>query len=489
MEFDEDGNEVDPDLLIGTLLYWCAPLTAAQLCFAEMPAASSALEGMDDHNGSSDPFSPETQINGLHLASGLSTACGHDMLDGGEAMDALDPSRRTLAFELASLESTEHNNDLLAELGIDQPHLDDAGHDSIDQVHNDASTHVGDPSLSDQPYRTASQTPLRKAKSRASCASLQHSPDARTAIQHKHSHSFSAVYGMTKEETEDALETALLSDQTKDCLALDEAISCVSSFTARLQESNDVGAYKQTSIEQLATSLVKDMYKAAKRREDHLHEVQDVQKLLDSLDPTWQAVFANMDPMSVNDFDSSGDNLLKIRKSRLAILVEGEVGTQSSKDSSAAMLYGTSPPQVELVELRLLTESLITSLGALSEQMQIAKAANHDVSRRVKSLESGVARMKGESEALERSFAHIAAFEAQEEKLASTSAHLRQTALPGLADSRRRKVSSNSTRSQSSNGSLGGSFGRYSQQIRGELRTTAKMLESAHERARLLLSV
>ena len=453
-----------------------------------MPEQPNGLGETFRNATQADPFSLESQLLGLQSANGLPAQFEDNDANGGN-LDAMDPSRRTLAFELASVEPTAHNSDLLAELGIE---------DAPGQGNRDASlpaddddgpgdrSHIEDESLLSHESENPARTPLRKAKSRASYASLRQSPDTRTGVAHKPSLSFSNGYTL-HEEAEEDVEHALSRSQAEGQAKLSETMLGVQEFIVKLQDSNDPAvADQQNLIERLATSYIKDMYKSAKAREDSLRELREVQRAWENPDPAWQTILADLEPILPHEYGLPSESLLPIRKTRLATLVEEESGPAHASANGSSPLLQDTKVLAQLVHMRSLTDSLIASLYTVSEQTQIAKAANHDISRRLKSLDSGVVKIRGEAESLERSLKHIAAFEAEEQK-DTLGSRLKQTALPGLAEPRRRKTSSNSTRSISSNGSLGAS-GRYSQQVKGELKSASRLLESAHERARLLLT-
>lgn len=446
-----------------------------------MPEHASGLGQAFEHGGQLDSLSLESQLQGLKSASGLPTTFG----EGGETLeDALDPSHRTLAFELANLEHSGHNDDLLAELDIDQPQQGRAA--PFDKQELLDTSYDAESSYNGLPQGSAVHTPLRKAKSQASHMSLQQSPNGHGSLVHKQSRSFSNAIGIQEVQNEEDLVAALSATQSADQAKLDESMSAVAGFITQLEQSNDPASDMQTAVERIATVFVKDLYRAAQKRDEYLAELKEVQKALDNPDPTWQAALAEVEPMLPHEFGLPNESLLPIRKTRLATLVEEEQGQQQAGGKVGRISPADGKLFNQMVDLRSLTDGVIASLAAISEHSQIAKAANHDISRKLKALESGVARMKSEAESLERSIAHIAAFEAEEAKAMTGS--IKQTALPGLAEPRRRKVSTNSSRSISSNGSLGAS-GRYSLQVKGEMKAAAKLLESAHEQAKVLLTV
>ena len=451
-----------------------------------MPEQPNGLGNIFGTDTQLDPFSLEGQLQGLGSASDLPANFDDNTYNGGDTIDGLDPSRRTLAFELASAEPTAHNSDLLAELGLDQDAT--AASDVSFQDHQEPSelSYDAGHGVNGRATDAALQTPLRKTKSRASYASLRQSPDARSL--HKPSLSFSTATGAHNED-EEAAERFLSLSYANDLANLDQTMQAVSTFIVNLEGNNDTSADQQLSLERGATSYVKDVYRAAKSKEDAVRELKEVQKALENPDPTWQAILADLEPILPHEYGLPSESLLPIRKTRLATLIEEEGEPIRAVPSSAGNTtkLHDNRLQAQLADLRMLTDSLVASLGAVSEQTQIAKAANHDISRRLKSLDSGVSRIRSETEALERSLAHIAAYEAEEARYLQQNALFKQTALPGLAEPRRRKISSNSSKSVSSNGSVGAS-GRYSQQVKGGMKSASKLLESAHERARILLA-
>ena len=451
-----------------------------------------------------------------------------------------EASRHSLAFELASaMDPVSGSASLMAELG-----LNDGAHGGLQVHQEELEDHDEDRSIGQPETRsggnhhrraatTASstlggtdqslRTPLRKAKSRASYASLGASPSAGPAgvgaSPPLNGPSATSAFWEQQREEEDESDAAAFQEQA---VALRECMSSTDIFLSRLREHDDVAVTdgsavgqpassvwtdRQGAVETLASALIRAMYQYLKQREDELKVLRETEKALLDADPAWQTALAELEPLPLALYaEVSVPRDVPSQNGHLETLAEEGEDVDQIDGPAAISPAQPAPPAkgvdadfkeaaqsvtIQFMEVRSATEGAIASLGAISEHAQISKATNTDASRKLKSIDSALTRLRSEAESIERSQAYIRAREAEEaqEANAGGSTAPRQSALPGLsAAPRKRKTSSHSTRSASSSTASNSGTGRFSERVRSEMKAAISLLETSHERARVLLA-
>jgi type I site-specific restriction endonuclease len=258
-------------------------------------------------------------------------------------------------------------------------------------------------------------------------------------------------------------------------------------------------------VETLASALIRAMYEYLKHREEELKFLRETEKALLDQDPAWQSALAELEPLPLAlHADASPPREIAPQNGHLETLAE-ESEEVDQTDGPISAVQPALPPDdvdtdfkeavqsvtIQFMDVRTATEGIIASLGAISEHAQISKATNTDASRKLKSIDSALTRLRSEAESVERSQAYIRAWEAEEAQEANSggSTAPKQSALPGLsAVPRKRKTSSHSTRSTSSSTASNSGTGRFSERVRSEMKAAISLLETSHERARVLLS-
>jgi len=494
MDFDE-SNELDPDLLM------------------DMPSPShGGLGGLQGFGNALDGDEEEEHGYNGHLQNGSQVYDDHDLdVDDQQPLrrsanhyaEGSSTSRHSLAFELANaMEPTHTGSNLLQELGIEEEEEEGSTYNDVSSV-TIASEITGMTSLSKSSRRASSpsaahdppasptsssgRTLLRKSKSRASQASLR-----------PHTNGF----------TESTASRQVQEDETAS-IVFDHGIASLETSMATtrsfLEHIHDYGANvdaplessahdRQPALETLLNSFIKTLYECAKLREEQCKVLADTQKSFDDPDATWHAAFADLEPLPVYtpfaDPSSVQSHLLD------TVEEESEEAVPGSPSRDASQEHPPISPSLarlvlhDLADVRLVTDSLVDSLASIGEHTQVSRSTNVDAARKFKAITGGLSGLRSEAESVERSQSYIAEWERRE--LADVpDSSLRQSALPGLSSApRRRQSSNNSTASTTSLQSKASGIlsGKYSEQVRQEMKAALSLLEVSHTQARVLLA-
>jgi len=399
-------------------------------------------------------------------------------------------SRYSLAFELASaLEpSSDTTADLMAELGIEEDGQD------IHRTHNDLSfVSEHDEALDgllehDAPLSSAKSTPLRRTRRPESQASLRESRNI-------------AMSPAPAEEDDSTAEAALASanQSIQSFLAETDVFVRLLNTLNGTAESTEaqlasLPTERQFPVEKLVSTLTEALYELAKRREDQIKELKDIESAIGDPDPAWQMSLAEVEPLPAFQDFSSPD--VQYTTTLEDVQEEDEDDeTQAATIRLPQNSHNSASPRnpllPELAHLRNTTDLLIASLSSVADQTHVGKATNTGISRKLKSMQGALTGMRQEAESVERSIEYVRHWE-EKEFGANSISNIKVSALPTITPRRRKTSASSSilsTSSASSTGTARKISGSYSERVRGEMKAAFSLLETCHERARVLLSM
>jgi hypothetical protein len=401
-------------------------------------------------------------------------------------------SRYSLAFELASALEPSSNTtaDLMAELGIEEDGQD------MHTTHNDLSfvSERDDETLDgllehDAPLSSAKSTPFRRTRRPESQASLRESRNI-------------AMSPAPAEGDDSTAEAALASANQSIQSSLAETDVFVRLLntlngTAESTEAQlaSLPTERQFAAEKLVSTLTKALYELAKRREDQIKELKDIESAISDPDPAWQMSLAEVEPLPAFQDFSSPD--VQYTTTLEDVQEEDEDDeTQAATIRLPQNSHNSASPRnpllPELAHLRNTTDLLIASLSSVADQTHVGKATNTGISRKLKSMQGALTGMRQEAESVERSIDYVRHWE-EKEFGANSISNIKVSALPTITPRRRKtSASSSSILSSSSASSTGTSrkiSGSYSERVRGEMKAAFSLLETCHDRARVLLSM
>lgn len=250
---------------------------------------------------------------------------------------------------------------------------------------------------------------------------------------------------------------------------------------------------RQIIVERLASTLIRAMYTYLKKREEQLQELKEIgAAFLTSAVTSQIALVDHPNPLRLHTPPTY---------SQPPSLIEEDVEEPSDQLSLSSVLETYSQPLQcpsqsfshsnnlvsEFSSLRSITDALASSLSSIGDGVQVGKATNTKAYRKLRLLQSVLAGMRSEFESVERSQMHIRNWEHQQ--LYAIHPHSsRQSPLPSSPDNDVSEIVSTPAMfpSRTANGS---SLGRYSEQVKGELKRALSLLENSHDRARLLLTL
>lgn len=148
----------------------------------------------------------------------------------------------------------------------------------------------------------------------------------------------------------------------------------------------------------------------------------------------------------------------------LSTITEAEAEQSSLNRASVGTVNDYGVSQMSLV--RNVTDEVIGSLSAISEQLQVSKVAGSDIWRKLRATESGLSRLKTESESVQLSHERIESWESKH--------GLKESAIPGLSSP------SATIRATSSHSAFG-------KQAQKHYASTCDLLEKASAQAQRLL--
>lgn len=398
-------------------------------------------------------------------------------------------SRYSLAFELASALEPSSNTtaDLMAELGIEED--EHATQNDLSFVSEHEETLDGLPERDTSLISSSKSTPLRRTQLRESQAALRESRNM-------------AMLPAPAEGDDSTAEAALASANE----SIQGSLAEIDMFIRLLNTLNGTEANteaplhalpmeRQFAVEKLVSALTKALYELAKRREDQIKELKEMETAIGDPDPAWQMSLAEVEPLPVfREFSSAetqyNATLADVQEEDEDEDVDHQIAVAQEPRSSHPLASPRNPILPELLHLRNSTDLLITSLSSVADQTHVGKATNTGISRKLKSMQGALTGMKQEAESVERSIEYVKDWEEKEFGANSISA-LKVSALPTIAPRRRKTSASSSNLSSSSNSTTTARkiSGSYSERVRGEMKAAFSLLETCHEQARFLLTM
>lgn len=454
-----------------------------------------------------------------HLISDDANDGGFAAAEGHVEYHARRTNNFSLADELASAmdPSSSSGSTLLQELGLEEE--EEEGEEDVDDEHScatipsqsfspsrgrrdstsqrsDSQTRtVHEPPRSPNGYshghgHVGGRTSLRRPKSRASHVSLRHSVNGMASAvdrqMQEDEHAADAfAQGMVSIEHSIHSTQGFLEHIHDSWETLEESNAAE---PATSMSGSSLFRDRQPILERLLNTFIKTFYEFARLREDQTRELAEAETSLRDPDPAWQGVLAEMEPLPTCTLSSDPTST---PLHSLPTLVEESEDPSSGDDPSphAGERPATSTTHAQfavsggLSDLRLLTEGVVDTLGTISEHTQVGKATNLDAARKFRSMSGALTGLRSEAESVERSQAYLSEWEQRELQHDVRHSLVKQTALPSLSSApRSRKSSNNSTTSTTCILS-----GRYSDQVRQELKAAFSLLEASHDRARMLL--
>lgn len=451
-EYDQGGDDVDPDML--------------DLGLAPNSDSGSADVFGSSHHGSFSPYRAPQRRSNMRNVSGTSSSDGTGGAGGA--------SRQSLAFELAAAMDTDQSStsDLLNELGITEE-VDEEGQEDEYAEQEDEWDELGGNDRSNAQESPRSRhldlphhedplsTPMhrqRSSRSSALSSSAQGGSPAGPSTAHT-----SPPSGLAADEHASEVEAEW--DFAEDARVLSEATASTDAFLTLLRQTNDpsvvhssprsslrpsglgndgkAGETGETTVERLIGQVVKAMAEQTRDREAQVRELKEMEKALAKTNPR---ILADLEALPSPSPSPSP-------LTSMATLEHTTNGTEEDPDTPRAEVFGTSSagsvfddeddldpafapatptsptlhrmslpdrasdpvPSLDalssLSHLRSLTSSLILSLSSLNDHSQIARASNAEAARRLKNVRTMARDWKGEVEEVEASRRRIGEWE------------------------------------------------------------------------------